>query len=538
MGAMPTQTPPTAQQLEATAWRFIERGELKQAIACCSDLNRQHPDFAPGWRTASHIARRLNNYSMALTAIGKAVALEPDNTQWQLDQAYCLMQAGQTQIARPLILSLASATLGTAYQNATLGLLLSRLNEHTLSAQKYQAAVRLEPGASQHHYNLATVQRFLGDFDAADASLATALAANPHDYDAHKLRADLRRQTIDNNHIETLQRLLNSDIKDPRGRVSLHYALAKELEDIGEYPRAFESLQAGASARRKMMRYDVAGDVNTMQLIQQTYGAEQFNQQNPGSNNIQPIFVLGLPRTGSTLVEQILASHSQVSSEGELNNFALEMTRLVRQVSNNHTQLTKEEMVRHSAGLDFAGLGDAYIASTRPNTENSPRFIDKMPLNFLYAGLIHKALPNAKIIHLRRHPLDTCYAIFKTLFQDAYPFSYQLQELAGYYLAYRKLMQHWEAVMPGVMYHLDYEKLVTEPEQQTRDLLAYCELDWEPRCLEFYEHGQASTTASASQVREPVYQSSVGKWRHYEEQLQPLLDLLHKAGVPIDTRVS
>jgi hypothetical protein len=195
-------------------------------------------------------------------------------------------------------------------------------------------------------------------------------------------------------------------------------------------------------------------------------------------------------------------------------------------------------MVRHSAGLDFAGLGDAYIASTLPSTENSPRFVDKMPLNFLYAGLIHKALPTAKIIHLRRHPLDTCYAIFKTLFQDAYPFSYQLQELAAYYLSYRQLMQHWEAVMPGVMYHLDYEKLVTEPEQQTRDLLAYCELDWEPRCLEFYEHGQASTTASASQVREPVYQSSVGKWRHYEEQLQPLVDLLQKAGVPIDTRVS
>jgi hypothetical protein len=163
----------------------------------------------------------------------------------------------------------------------------------------------------------------------------------------------------------------------------------------------------------------------------------------------------------------------------------------------------------------------------------TPRFIDKMPLNFLYAGLIHRALPGAKIVHLQRHPLDTCYAIYKTLFRDAYPFSYSLEELGRYYLAYRGLMAHWESVMPGVIHTVTYEALVDDVERESRRLLEYCDLPWEDGCLRFYENRVASTTASASQVREPVYQSSVGKWHCYREQLQPLREILEQAGVDL-----
>jgi len=250
--------------------------------------------------------------------------------------------------------------------------------------------------------------------------------------------------------------------------------------------------------------------------------------------NPEAIFILGMPRTGTTLVERILASHSAVSSAGELNNFALEMSREAKKLmppQQTQAGVSKQDRVVASTGLDFSLLGQQYIDSTRPLTGNSQRFIDKMPLNFLYTGLIHLALPQAKIIHLQRHPLDTCFAIYKTLFADAYPFSYQLEELGSYYAAYRQLMAHWHQVMPDVIYDQPYETLVTDIEAKTQQLLAYCELPWEPACLDFHTQQQASTTASATQVRQPVYTSSVGKWRKFKDELAPLIKTLESEGI-------
>jgi tetratricopeptide (TPR) repeat protein len=520
-----------ATQLEALAWKLADQGKMKEAIAACSDLNRLYPQYAAGWHTASQFAQRLNNPPMALRAIENAVELEPANSQWLLQQCYCLMQLGRVQQARPLALSLASVELSNGYQYATLGLLLSRLELHEQAMAKYQAAISLEPRDSRHHYNLATLQRFLGDYSAAETSLDRAIAINPKDYEAYKLRADMRRQTAEKNHVAELKALLAAEVGDARGRVSVLYALAKEEEDLGEHEDSFAHLQQGASLRREHMRYQVEGDLQTMARIEAVYDTGFFQQPIAGDDNAEAIFILGMPRTGTTLVERILASHSDISSAGELNNFALQLTQLAR---GKRGKLSKTELVEQSAGLDFSDLGKTYIDSTRPLSGSTPRFIDKMPLNFLYAGLIHRALPQAKIIHLQRHPLDTCYAIYKTLFKDAYPFSYSLQELGSYYLAYRSLMDHWQQVIPGVIHTVNYETLVADVEGESRNLLAYCDLPWQAECLRFYENRAASTTASASQVREPVYNSSVGKWRHYQTQLQPLVQMLSAAGVVWD----
>lgn len=518
----------TATQLEALAWKLADQGKMKEAIAACSDLNQQYPDFAAGWRTASHFAQRLNNAAMALRAIENAVALEPENFEWLLQQCSCLMRLGQLQRARPLALQLAGTELADAYQYSTLGLLLSRLELHEQALEKYQAAIRLQPNDSQHHYNLATLQRFLGDYGAAEASLDRAIAINPKDYEAYKLRADMRRQSPERNHVTELKALLTAGVDDARGRVSVLYALAKEEEDLGSHEDSFEHLQQGARLRREHMRYQVEGDLQTMARIEAVYNTDYFQQPCDGDDNAEAIFILGMPRTGTTLVERIVGSHSDVTAVGELNNFALQLTQLAR---GSRGKSSKSELVELSADLDFSALGKAYIDSTRPLSGGTARFIDKMPLNFLYAGLIHRALPQAKIVHLQRHPLDTCYAIYKTLFKDAYPFSYSLEELGRYYLAYRSLMDHWDRVMPGVIHTVSYESLVADVEGESRRLLAYCDLPWQEDCLRFYENREASTTASASQVREPVYSSSVGKRRHYEAQLQPLTEMLSAAGV-------
>jgi Sulfotransferase family len=333
--------------------------------------------------------------------------------------------------------------------------------------------------------------------------------------------------------VRQLQELLHSTIA-PAGRTQLHYALAKELEDLGEYEDSFRNLKSGADTRRKYMQYSIATDLLIIAAIRAAYSKEMFDGHIQGCADPAPIFIIGMPRTGTTLVQRILGSHSGVYSAGELSTFSLELTRLARETlapSPRPAAGSRTYFVAQTVQLDFRALGEAYINKTRPMRDASPRFIDKLPFNYLYAGLIHLALPHAKIINLQRHPMDTCYAVYKQLFKDAYPFSYDLNELGAYYIAYQGLMQHWNEVMPGVMHTLRYEAVVADVEGEARRLLHYCGLPWEDQCLRFYEDTQASTTASALQVRQPVYASSLGKWRHYERQLEPLRIQLESAGI-------
>jgi len=522
-----SQTP--EKSLEDKIWQLADQNRIKEAVATCQQLNQLYPEYASGWHSTSQLALRLNNPTMALKAINRAVGLQAEHTGWLLQQANCLMRLGRSREARPLVISLAAGKMASGWQYATLALLLSRLELQEEAAEQYRCAIALEPNHADHYYNLATVQRFLGDFAASEANLDRAIALNPGEFEAYSLRSQLRKQTPDNNHVAELEQLLEKGVGEPRGEVRVLHALAKELEDLGQAHRSFACLKRGATLRRSLMRYDVANDLQTMDAISAHFDAAQFDRKRQGYDNGEAIFILGMPRTGTTLVERIIGSHSDVHAAGELNNFAIELTRLAGQPG-----LTREALVARSTQLDFAALGRNYIESTRPATGHSPRFIDKMPLNFLYAGLIHLALPQARLIHLERHPLDTCYAIYKTLFQDAYPFSYTLEELGRYYVAYHRLMQHWQSVMPGVIHTVSYEQVVQHTETQSHALLAACGLPWQEQCLRFYDNPQSSTTASASQVRMPVYHSSLNRWRQYREQLQPLIDILHTAGINLN----
>ncbi len=199
--------------------------------------------------------------------------------------------------------------------------------------------------------------------------------------------------------------------------------------------------------------------------------------------------------------------------------------------------LPRRELVARSAHVDFAALGREYLARARAVVAEG-RFTDKMPLNYLYCELIRRALPNAKIVHLTRHPMAAGYAMYKTLFKDGYPFSYDLDEIAQYYIAYRKLMDHWSAVMPGAVYSLNYENLVADQIDETRKLLEFCGLDWEDACAEFHRNPSATTTASASQVRRPIYDSSVAQWRHYTAQLESLSSALESAGIELEDAIA
>jgi Flp pilus assembly protein TadD len=519
---------PNQEQLADLVNGCIDAGDIRQGLAVCQRLNREFPSFAYGWYLASFLMKRARNFPDALRAIDQAMELSYSD-RYQLHKAKCLFEAGDIAGATGTARLLCDKSFPEAQLHNDLASLLHMLGDHDHALQHYSRAVALDGGNAEYHFNKGAVQRYLGDAAGAEASFDAAINLNPHEFEAYNARAQLRTQTAERNHIVQLRELV-ARIDSPVGSTQLNYALAKELEDVGDFDGAFAALQRGADSKRRHMQYSVDTDLQIMAGIADVYGPALFDGRVHGADGGDAIFIIGMPRTGTTLIERILGSHSQVHSAGELNNFSLELLRLVKQTL-NPPPASRLDFVTATARLDFRALGEAYLRSVRPLRDARPYFIDKLPFNFLYAGLIHLAMPRAKIINLQRHPMDTCYAVYKQLFKDAYPFSYNLDELGQYYIAYHELMRHWNAVMPGVIHTLRYEAVVSDVEGQARRLLEFCGLPWENQCLRFYQNPRPSTTASALQVRQPIFDTSVGKWRRYAQQLEPLRERLEEAGI-------
>lgn len=407
-----------------------------------------------------------------------------------------------------------------------LGLRYTLLGLFDAAERCYAQALALRPADAGCLYNHATTLVALGRIDEAEAALDRVIELAPDDGDAWYNRATVRRQTPQRNHVAQLQARIDATAADDPVQVPLGYALAREREDLGEHAASFAALKRGADARRRRLQYRVEDDLDTMALIAATFDAGFFARSHVGHDDARPLFVVGLPRSGTTLVERTLASHPAVASRGESADLAQAVVRLAGAAAG------KADLVRRTAGMDFAALGQAYCNTLPPGAQT--RVIDKTPGNFLYLALIAAALPQARIVHLRRNPMDACYAIYKTLFRMAYPFSYDLDDLGRYWLGYDALMAHWRRVLPAERFiEVDYEALVADHEGQSRRLLAHAGLGWDPACLAFDRNPAPTLTASAAQVRQPVYRSSVGLWRRYETELAPLRRRLEAAGVPI-----
>ena len=514
--------------------RRMQQGDWRSAAEACQRLIAAHPNFPPGLLAASQLAARLGHPAEALEQIDRALRLEPANARFQIHKAHCLAAAGRwPEALADAAAAESQATSDPAVLDA-IGTLYSRGADQRRALAVYDRAVALAPDDPSIRFNRAAARRFTGDFTGAEADYDRVIALKPGDFEAYKNRSDLRTQSAGRNHVPELERLLSAARPDPRGEVQLRYALAKELEDLGHYAASFSHLQAGAALRRRQIRYDVATDVATVDWIIKAFQRRDCDAA-PGTSDRAPIFIVGLPRSGTTLVERILGSHSSVRAAGELEHFARALVAAVDRGSAGR-RLSREALVMRSATVDFAALGRDYLARARAvaGAGQLPVFTDKMPLNYLYCGLIHRSLPKAKIVHVTRHPMAVCYAIYKTLFEDAYPFSYDLGEIGEYYLGYRRLMAHWHEVLPGVIHDVRYEALVEDTDGTSRALLEYCGLDWENACADFDRNAAPTTTASAVQVRRPVYRTSLTQWRHFEAQLGGLRRTLASAGVPVD----
>jgi tetratricopeptide (TPR) repeat protein len=495
-----------------------------------SSLHAAHSLYA-----ASQKALTSKRPIEALKLIDQALLREPLNPHLWIHRARCLLAQRRLPEAREAAAAAQQHALPNAALLSAIATVLNLVNDHAGALIAYDAAIALAPDNAPILFNRAAVRRYVGQLAQAEADYDRVIALNPRDYEAYLNRSDLRTQSAERNHVAELEAALDRGIPNPQGEVFLCYALAKEYEDLKDYSQSFGYLKRGAQVRRRHLRYDVAADVATVDWIMESFPDPHPQPQSPHDAAASapadaPIFIVGLPRSGSTLIDRILGSHSQVYSAGELHAFALTLVDAVRRQS-GRPNLTRQELVKRSADVDFTALGLHYQKLASSGVPAGLRFTDKMPLNYLYLGLIRRALPNAKIIHVSRAPMAAGYAMYKMLFQDGYPFSYDLAELGRYYVAYRRLMAHWHRVLPGAIYDLAYEDLVADQVGETGKVLTYCGLEFQDACADFHLNPTAATTASASQVRQPIYSEAVSQWRHYARELTELTEILRAGGI-------
>lgn len=506
---------------------LLRQGRTQQAIALGTKLASAHPDDARVFAFLAEAARVGGDMNAALRWIDRAIASGTD-PQHRIKKAWLLSR----QLRRDEILPLANEVAGLAGDNRLLRWQLGKLYYHhnflREAIAQYELALAGGPDNPSWRYDLAIARFYAGDADRAEADLESVLKASPQAGAVLYLRSTLRRQRADRNHVADIEARLQRSFATAEDEAGALYALAKELEDLGEHDRAFAALVAGARKKRSAIQYDAAAFSRMTEELRSVQDVAAMSEACAGHEEAGAIFVLGLPRTGTTLVERILLQSGKVKDAGELMDFGYHLTEAVAKVR----KLDPDLSAAHATmGVDFKDLGRAYMRGARQMAAGSERFIDKLPANYLYCGIIHKALPKARIIHLVRDPLDSCYAIFKTLFFNAYDFSYDLEELGEYYIAYRRMMEHWRKVLPGTILDVRYEELVTDTEAQARRIYEWCGLEWTPQALEVPESGAVFATASAAQVREPVHTRSVNSSRRHAEGLAPLIRKLADAGV-------
>jgi tetratricopeptide (TPR) repeat protein len=515
--------------------QLCRQGDLAAAIARCGRAIDEQPASADLHLLASQLHQRGGAFARMAECAAAAVALAPNDCAARLRQAEAQIYGGRIDLARRLLADTedrAETRRDPALLQQVAQLYL-HCASHADALRCHEQAVAWAPQQAGALYNLASSCVAAGDIDRAESLFDQVIRIDPSDLGAQQNRSMLRTWHAGRHHLQELQSLLAGLPDNHAGRVPLCYALAKELEDLGDDALSFQYLQQGARLRRQRLAYRVETDVQAMARIAEVFDAPRLAQRGavgtePAAEPERAWFVLGLPRSGTTLVERILGSHSQLASLGEIDSFAFALMQLASDPAGASGKLA---MIDRSAGLDHARLGALYRGAIASFGVPAPGLINKTPQNYLYLGLIHLALPGARIVHLRRHPLDSCYAMYKTLFRMGYPFSYSLEDLGHYYLAYHRLMAHWRACVPGSFIDIDYEALVDDQVGVTRRLLSYGALPWEDACLDFHHNPTPAATASATQVRQPIYRSSMRRWQAHAEQLAPLADFLTAHGV-------
>jgi len=409
-----------------------------------------------------------------------------------------------------------------------LGVVTNRAGEVTLALPLLKKADEMLPNNAKILYELGVVTRIVGDIEKSQELIQRSLALRPD------FPAGLRTYGVDHKYeygdeqFKRINRAAANLTEMPmEDQVQMHYAQAKAFEDVGELDAAFTHYAIGGAKKRKIEEYSERNNAKLFQVMAKILNRDFFAApRQPGCDSDVPVFILGMPRSGTSLIEQILSSHPDIFGAGELKL----MTGVLENISVGPTRLRMNDIEAtfpYEVNASYEARGRRYVEHLiRLAPKPYRRIVDKMPGNFNFVGLIHLVLPNAKIIHSQRDPVETCLSCYRIHFAEGQQWSYNLRELGRYYRRYWGLMQHWSETLPGVMYEIKYEDTVADVEASARGLIAHLGLEWTDSCLKFYETERPVKTASASQVRKPIYTTSVNRWRKYEKYLTPLLEEL------------
>jgi tetratricopeptide (TPR) repeat protein len=498
-------------------------GRFAEAHALLSSLLSRRPNDPEALRMFADLAARSGRHQDAEALLARSLRTAPHQLAARSAYAIALHQQGKPVDTLAQADLLVKAEPGNPLYRQLRGAALMRVGDFQEAAQAYRAVLdaRLDLPLTWMAY--AHALKTLGRQGDAVAAYRRAIELRPGLGEAWWSLANLKTVGFTAADRMQMEQALNERGRDDEDRFHLLFALGKACEDAGEDARAFQFYAEGNALRRKGLDYDpdeTSGHVaRSKALLSASFFAAHAGK---GSPRPDPIFIVGLPRAGSTLVEQILASHSQVEGTQELPDVEILASRLGGQAARPSESAYPDILAALSAA-EFAALGEEYLQRTRVHRKTGkPFFIDKMPNNFAHLGLIHLMLPNARIIDVRRHPLGCGFSAFKQHFAVGQPFTYRLEDLGLYYRDYVELMAHFDAVLPGRAHRVIYEQLVAEPEAEVRRLLSYCGLPFEPGCLRFYENDRAVRTASSEQVRRPIFTEATDHWRRFEAWLGPL----------------
>lgn len=520
------------QFMEQQIKSLLQAGRPTEALASSSKWVKSAPRSDEAWFYKSMCEMQLGDTAEALRSATRALRFAPDSPRIKCHKASLHLANCQTREALDLARSVVASGTKQAASYHAAGQIFLGAKEVDSAVEQFKTAVRLAPNIPVFHSALAIALEFTNRSSEALVAAYRAIELDPGNVKAYWQISQMTNATKDDTVLPLLDRALQNLGNDPQAGSSLNFARAKQFEDLKQYSEIVPALEKGSRALLYMTPYDEASEVQLHQQILEEYTSQLLGSPPQGCNSQEPVFIIGMPRSGTTLVEQIIATYNDFFVAGELPNF----TTLLR----NHflTLNPGSEGIaafRNAKNLNYEKLGTDYIQSTRPRTGRTQYFIDKYPMNFMNVGPAAIALPGARFIHLSRNPMDTSFSNYKLLFSHGTGlYSYDQETLARYYIRYTELMNHWRRTLPGRILDVVYEDLISDPEGQTRRITDYLELQWTPDCLDFYKSNKPVATASTAQVRNPINSSSVGAWKNCRKHLGVLEKTLIAAGIDVE----
>jgi len=508
------------------AVNLVHEGKLGKAERIVRELLKKYPADVSAIRMLADIGFKMGQLKDAGHLLERCLELAPDFHAARHGYATVLMRLQKPEAAIHEAEKLLAQEPNNPNFLTLKGSILVRIGDQSGALEIYEKVLKNYPNQARAQMSYGHTLKTVGRLDESIEAYKKCIQLSPEVGEAYWSLANLKTFRFSDEDIEDMRRQVTAEGGDADDQSHLAFALGKALEDRGVYDESFKFYKRGNGIRRIEHRHNPK--VNVFESVRQVRalpGAFFQQRRGWGCQAPDPIFIVGLPRAGSTLLEQILASHSQVEGTTELQDIIAISRKLGAKSRENPSGKYPENLAGMTAE-QFRELGESYLETTRIQRSGTPFFIDKMPNNFRHVGLIHLILPNSKIIDARRHPMGGCFSGFKQLFAHGQTFTYGLEDIGKYYRDYVRLMDHWDAVLPGRVHRVQYEEMVADTEAQIRALLDYCELEFEEQCLRFYETDRAVRTPSSEQVRKPIYKEGLEQWRNFEAHLDPLKEAL------------